>query len=182
MDDSDIIRFTPTSLGTNTTGTFSSYFVGADAGLTTNGEDIDAIDFTPEGRLIVSTVGSYSVTGSSGRDEDLISLNPDGVSWSLFFDGSDIGLDGASSEDINGVWLDPASNQVYLTTIGTFSVAGLNGDGSDIFICTPNSLGITTNCIFTSYWVGSLNGFAGEIVDGVDIVRVDSNKLILVST
>jgi hypothetical protein len=171
VDDSDILRFTPTSLGTNTAGSFSSYFVGADAGLTSNGEDIDAIDFAPDGRLIISTVGSYSVPGVSGRDEDLIALDPSGTSWSLYFDGSDVGLSNSSSEDVNGVWLDPVSNEIYLTTLGTFSVAGLSGDGSDIFICTPDSLGTSTACSFNSYWVGSLNGFAGEVVDGIDIIR-----------
>jgi len=171
VDDSDIVRFTPTSLGTNTAGSFSLYFVGADTGLTSNGEDIDAIDFTPDGRLIVSTTGSYSVTGVSGRDEDLIALDPSGTSWSLYFDGSDVGLSESSSEETNGVWVDPASNQVYLTTLGAFSVVGLSGDGSDIFICTPDSLGTSTACTFNSYWVGSFNGFAGEVVDGIDIVR-----------
>ena len=171
VDDSDIVRFTPTSLGSNTAGNFSSYFVGADTGLTSNGEDIDAIDFAPDGRLIVSTTGSYSVSGVSGQDEDLIALDPSGASWSLYFDGSDVGLSESSSEEINGVWLDPISNQVYLTTLGAFSVAGLSGDGSDIFICAPNSLGTSTSCTFNSYWSGSLNGFAGEVVDGIDIVR-----------
>ena len=171
LDDSDIVRFTPTSLGVNTAGSFSSYFVGADAGLTTSGEDIDAIDFTPDGRLIVSTVGSYSVPGLSGKDEDLIVLDSSGTSWSLYFDGSDVGLDNASSEDTNGVWIYPGTNEVYLTTAGSFNVTGLSGDGADIFICVPGSLGTTTDCTFNAYWDGSLNGFAGEVIDGVDIVR-----------
>jgi subtilisin family serine protease len=171
VDDSDIIRFTPTSLGANTAGTFSSYFVGANAGLTTNNEDIDALDFTPDGRLVVSTLGSYSVTGASGNDEDLIALNANGTSWSLYFDGSDVGLNEATSEQIDGVWIDPITNQVYLTTLGAFSVTGLSGNGADIFICTPTSLGTTTACNFSSYWVGALNGFAGQVMDGMDIVR-----------
>ena len=91
VDDSDITRFTPSSLGTNTSGTFSSYFVGANYGLTTSGEDIDAIDFAPDGRLVISTVGSYSVPGVSGNDEDLIAWN--GTNWSLYFDGSDVGTE-----------------------------------------------------------------------------------------
>lgn len=171
VDDSDIVRFTPTSLGANTAGSFSTYFVGASAGLTTNGEDIDALDFAPDGRLVVSTVGSYSVPGVSGNDEDLIALDPSGASWSLYFDGSDVGLNDSSSEATNGVWIDPVTNQVYLTTVGAFNVAGLSGGGADIFICTPGSLGTTTACSFSSYWVGSLNGFTGQVVDGLDIVR-----------
>ena len=40
--DEDILRFAPTLLGANTTGTWSFYFDGSDEALdTTNGEDVD---------------------------------------------------------------------------------------------------------------------------------------------
>ncbi|MBN2117385.1 MAG: S8 family serine peptidase [Anaerolineales bacterium] len=171
VDDSDIIRFTPTSLGSTTAGAFSLYFDGSSVGLTTTSEDIDAIDFAPDGRLLVSTTGSFSVSGASGGDEDLIALNASGSGWTLYFDGSDVGLNSSSSEDVNGLWVDPASNQLYLSTLGTFSVSGASGDGSDIFICTPGSLGSTTSCTFSAYWDGSANGFSGEITDGIQIVK-----------
>jgi hypothetical protein len=171
VDDSDVIRFTPTSLGTTTAGTFSSYLVGANVGLTTDNEDIDAIDFAPDGRLVVSTIGSFSVSGASGNDEDLIALNASGTSWSLYFDGSDVGLNNTASEDVNGAWIDPATNRVYLTTVGTFSVTGVSGNGSDIFVCAPGSLGTTTTCTFSSYWLGSAHGFSSEVTDGVEIVK-----------
>jgi hypothetical protein len=177
VDDSDIIRFIPTSLGANTAGTFAWYFDGSDVGLSTNNEDIDAIDFAPDGRLLISTIGTFSVTGTSGEDEDLIAFLPTSLgsttsgTWSLYFDGSDVGLNTASSEDINGVWVDPASHQIYLTTAGAFSVAGASGDGADIFFCTPGLLGPTTSCTFSMYWDGSAFGFAGEVADGIDIVK-----------
>jgi hypothetical protein len=170
VDDSDIVRFTPTSLGSNTAGTFALYFDGSTVGLTTNDEDVDAIDFAPDGRLLVSTLGNVSVTGASGADEDVIALNAGGSGWTLYFDGSDVGLT-STSEDINGLWVDPANNQLYLSTTGNFSVTGASGDGSDIFICTPGSLGSTTSCTFSTYWDGSSNGFSGEITDGLQIVK-----------
>jgi hypothetical protein len=176
VDDSDIIRFIPTSLGANTAGTFQWYFDGSDVGLTTNDEDIDAIDFAPDGRLVISTLGSFNVTGASGNDEDLLAFSPTSLgsttngTWSLYFDGSDVSLN-ASSEDVNGVWIDPANNQLYLTTTGAFSVTGVSGDGADIFVCTPGSLGPTTSCTFSMYWDGSAFGFAGEVADGIDIVK-----------
>ena len=177
VDDSDIIRFIPTSLGTNTAGTFQWYFDGSDVGLTTSAEDIDAFDFAPDGRLLISTVGSVTVTGASGNDEDLIAFLPTSLvsitsgAWLMYFDGSDVGLNTASSEDITGVWVDPASNEIYLTTIGAFSVTGASGDGADIFVCTPGSLGSTTSCTFRMYWDGSAFGFAGEVADGIDILK-----------
>ena len=176
VDDSDVIRFVPTSTGANTAGTFTWYFDGSDVGLTTNDEDIDAIGFTPDGRMVFSTLGAFTVTGASGADEDLIAFTATSLglttsgTWSLYFDGSDVGLT-ATTEDVNGVWIDPANSQIYLTTIGTFSVTGASGDGADIFICTPTSLGSTTSCTFRMYWDGSAFGFAGEVADGITILK-----------
>ena len=177
VDDSDIIRFTPTSTGATTAGTFTWYFDGSDVGLTTDGEDIDALSFALDGRLVISTRGSFNVTGVSGADEDLIAFTSTTLgsttsgTWSWYFDGSDVGLNTASSEDINGVWIDPVTNEIYLTTAGAFSVTGVSGDGADIFICTPGTLGSATTCAFNMYWDGSAFGFAGEVADGIAIVR-----------
>jgi predicted outer membrane repeat protein len=177
VDDSDILRFTPTSLGNTTAGTFTWYFDGSDVGLTTTAEDVDAIDFAPDGRLVISTLGSFGVTGVSGNDEDLLAFTATSLgattsgTWALYFDGSDVGLNNATSEQINEIWIDPANNKIYLTTIGAFSVPGVTGDGGDVFICTPGTLGNTTTCTYTLYWENALNGFAGEVVDGLDIVH-----------
>jgi pimeloyl-ACP methyl ester carboxylesterase len=43
VDDADILRFTPTSLGATTAGTFTLLLDGSDVGLDTTSEDIDAI-------------------------------------------------------------------------------------------------------------------------------------------
>lgn len=173
IDDSDIVRFTPTSLGLTTAGTFTWYFDGSDVGLTTNDEDIDAIDLLADGRIVISTLGNVSVTGASGVDEDLLIFTPTALgattsgTWAVYFDGSDVALDTSSNEDVNGVWIDSATSQVYLSTLGAFAVPGVSGDGSDIFVCTPGSLGATTSCTFALFWDGSANGFAGEVTDGL---------------
>lgn len=175
VDDSDIVQFTPTSTGTNTAGTFSFFFDGSDVGLTTSSEDIDAMSVSTDGKLVISTTGSYSVSGASGADEDLIIFTATAFgpttsgSWAQYFDGSDVALNTASSEDVNGVWID-ASGDVYLTTVGTFSVTGASGDGADIFACA-GSFGPTTSCSFNMYWDGSANGFAGEVMNAFEVVR-----------
>ena len=177
VDDSDIVRFMPTSLGTNTAGSFVWYFDGSDVGLTASGENIDVIGFAPDGRLILSTTGSFGVTGASGEDEDLLAFTPTALgantsgTWSLYFDGSDVGLGTSSSEDINGASTDPLTGKIYLTTVGSFSVTGVSGSGADIFVCTPGSLGSSTTCTHSSFWVGSQNGFGGEITDGVNVIQ-----------
>jgi len=176
VDDSDILRFTPTSTGDTTAGAWTWYFDGSDVGLSTSDEDIDAFALLPDGRLLISTLGSVSVTGASGADEDLLAFTPTALgsttsgTWAMYFDGSDVGLSSTSNEDVNGVWVD-AEGKIYLTTLGAFSVTGVSGDGSDIFTCTPGSLGSTTRCTFSMYWDGSTQGFSGEVTDSVSIIQ-----------
>ena len=175
VDDSDIVRFTPTSTGSTTAGTFSWYFDGSDVGLTTNNEDIDAVDVLSDGRILISTVGAFSLTGASGDDKDLAVFVPSALgatttgSWSLYFDASDVGLT-TTNEDVVGAWV--ASNgDIYLTALGAFAVTGASGDGADIFRCVPGSLGSTTTCTFSLYWDGSANGYTGEVLDAFGIVQ-----------
>ena len=88
------------------------------------------------------------------------------------FDGSDVGLNNTASEDVNAVWTFESSGDIYLSTVGAFSVTGASGDGADVFICHPTSLGPTTACTFGPglYWDGSTKGFAGEVVDALVVV------------
>lgn len=177
IDDSDIVRFVPTSLGNNTAGTFEWYFDGSDVGLTSNGEDVDAVHVLDNGDLLISTSGGFSVTGVSGNDEDLARFTPTSLgattsgTWQAYFDGSDVGLSNSSDEDTWGSWVDPSNGDIYITSRGTFSVTGLTGDGADIYICTPGSIGASTSCTFSAYWDGSANGFGGERMDGFFIDR-----------
>lgn len=165
----DIVRFVPTSLGTTTAGTFEWFFDGSDVELTTTGESVDAIGFLQDGRLLISTGGNMAVTGVTAADEDIAAFTATtwgeatSGTWELYFDGSDVALT-AASEDVWGVWVDTNSD-IYLTTQGTFAVTGSSGDGNDIFICTPGSLGATTSCTFSPgvYWDGSSHGFLGSL-------------------
>jgi len=183
VDNADIIRFIPTSLGeNNTTGVFELYFKGANVGLgpssQVGGEKIDAIGFLPDGRLLVSTNGNFSVPGVSGADEDLIAFTATSLgettsgSWQLYFDGSDVGLsDGGNDEDVEGASIDNDGN-IYLTTNGNFSVPGASGDGADIFRCIPpqsTPLPITS-CTYDIFWKGSEHGLAGLSVNGMHLV------------
>jgi hypothetical protein len=176
IDDSDIVRFVPTSLGATTAGTFEWYFDGSDVGLTTNGEDVDAVTVLADGRVVISTVGGFSVPGASGSDEDLIVFTPVSLGadtsggWAVYFDGSDVALS-ASAEDINGVWVDGTSGDVYLSIVGSFRVTGASGNGADILACAPTSLGSSTVCTFSMFWDGSVFGFGREATDGIHIGR-----------
>ncbi|RMG95486.1 MAG: hypothetical protein D6706_11995, partial [Chloroflexi bacterium] len=154
VDDSDIVRFDATSLGTNTAGTFSMFFRGATAGLTTNGEDIDGMSLLPDGTLLVSVYGGARVPGNiRANDEDLLAFTPNisgnynsGGTWSLYFDGSDVSLT-TSYEDVNGVTV-ISTGDIYLTTIGEYSLPVFSGENEDIFVCQWPVTGSATSCTY----------------------------------
>jgi 3-phytase len=168
VDDSDVVRFTATSLGTTTAGSFAMYLDASDVGLSNSGEDLDAIELLPDGRLIVSTVGSFSVPGASGAAQDLVAFTPTSTgpttagSWALYIDGSDVSLS-SSSENIDAVALD--GSRVHLSTSGSFSALGVSGADEDVFIFTPTRLGTTTTGSIASplFFDGSLRGVSGDI-------------------
>lgn len=83
----------------------------------------------------------------------------------MYFDGSDVGLNDGSSENVDGVWIDN-TGKLYLTTVGAFSVSGVTGDGSDVFTFTPSSLGSNTSGSFNPFFDGSDAGLP-FLVDGV---------------
>lgn len=171
VNDADIVRFVPTSLGKNTAGTFELYFDGSDVGLTQRGEDIDALGFAPDGRLLISTMGNYSVKRLQGDDKDLLAFQAKRLgadtagTFSRYFDGSDVGLT-ARMEDVWGAWVDSATEEVYLTTLGAFQVPGVRGKGNDIFVCQPGTLGNNTSCTYRLFWNGDSHGLFGKRVDG----------------
>ncbi len=168
---SDIVRFLPTSLGEMTQGNFEWYFDGSDVGLSSV-EGIDAIGFTIEGDLLVSIIVGFQANDIDGADKDLLVFkgssfgkNTAGI-WSLYFDGSDVNL-GGPTEDIYGAWLNPNNGDLYLTTLGGFSVAEFSGDTDDIFIFTPNTLGDNTEGSFDTFWDGDLSDLTNEWIDGL---------------
>ena len=174
VDENDIVRFIPSSTGTNTAGTYEWYLDGSDVELTGSGEDIDAIAFTTDDRLIISTKGSVNVTGVSGKDEDLLVFDATSLgdstsgTWSLYADNSDVGLGDNGGEDVNATWIDN-NGDIYFSTDGAFDVVGVSGDSSDISSFSPSSLGSNTSGAFVSFWDGSENGFGGEKLDGLTL-------------
>jgi PKD repeat protein len=174
VDDSDIVRFTATSLGASTSGSFSLYFDGSDVGLSTNAEDVDAIDVLPDGRLLVSTMGSFGVSGVSGADEDLIGLTGSfgpttSGTWAMYFDGSDVGLSG-SGENVDAVAVD-SGGKIHLSTAGGFSVSGASGTDEDVFVFVPTALGSTTQGSYAPvlFFDGSTYGLDGNDLQAVDL-------------
>jgi len=150
------------------------YLDGSDVQLTRGGEDIDAIAFAANGDLVISTLGS-SRTPIKAKDDDLLQLkngsfgdNTSGT-WEIYFDGSDAAFT-KSSEDIWATWINTATQEIHLSTAGNYNVSnsGMNlvGDGDDVFVCVPGSIGSTTQCTFRLSWNGDDHGFGREKIDG----------------
>ena len=174
----DIARFDATFLGPTTAGTFSMYFDGSDVGMDVNAETIDALSLLSDGRILISTTGNPSVPGVIGKDEDILAFMPTSLgdvtsgTWSMYFDGSDVGLSESSAEDINA--LDVVNGNIYLSTLGNFSVPGILGADEDVFICTPTSLGGETACTYSSalYFDGSTWGLDANGVDAINYLSI----------
>ncbi|MEO5888088.1 MAG: M4 family metallopeptidase, partial [Anaerolineales bacterium] len=151
----DVLRFDATSLGSNTAGTFSMYLNGIDVGLDVAAENIDSVSLLPDGSVLISTTGNPIVAGVSGaKDEDVLAFTPASLgdatsgTWAIYFDGSDVGLSETSAEDVDA--LDVTSNgEIYLSTLGDFSVIGVSGADEDVFVCEPASLGDVTACNYS---------------------------------
>jgi hypothetical protein len=176
LDDSDLVKFTASSLGSVTAGSFSFYFDASDVGLDLDSEDIDAVEVTPDGDLLISTGGNPAVTGVSGaRDEDLLKFVPSGLgastsgTWSMHFDGSDVGLATTSVEDIDAA-AHSGSGDLVLSTLGDFAVTGAVGSSQDLLAFTPATLGSNTSGSFGLYQALHLLGISPTAnVGGADL-------------
>ncbi|MEO0947015.1 MAG: Calx-beta domain-containing protein [Cyanobacteria bacterium J06641_5] len=181
VDDSDVVLFTATSFGENTAGSFSLYLDGSDVGLSSGGEDIDGLARRADGSLLISTTGNLNASGTSAADEDVVLFNPASLggntsgSFSIFIDGSDIGLT-SSSEDVDALSID-AAGDFFFSTTGNFSVAGVSGEDDDIFAFTPSSTGSSTSGNFASnlFFDASQAGLSSDI-KGIDLISPDGSS------
>ncbi|MGH1491853.1 MAG: Ig-like domain-containing protein, partial [Acidimicrobiales bacterium] len=167
VDDSDVVTWDGTS--------FALLIDASDVGLTSGGEDIDAIATAGPSSFVVSTLGSSSVPKTGGgtlaaRDEDLLELTTSSTgavtagNFVLDFDGSDVGLGG---EDIVGAHTDADTGVVYASVLGGFNV-GFAGDGDDIVAFT-GATGEATSGTFALFFNGDDHDFGREQIDAVHI-------------
>ncbi|MGZ5289694.1 MAG: S8 family serine peptidase [Actinomycetota bacterium] len=176
VDDSDVVRFDSTAMGDVTAGSFSMYVDASDLGLTTDAEDVDAVDVLPDGRAVLSLTGKGSVASiATIQDEDLIALSPVTLGGTtsgtleVYLDGSDVGLGTSSSEDVDAATVDP-DGSIALSTAGSFKVPGATGTGDDAVACLPTSLGPSSACTFSSQLLldGAAAGLAGLGLDAIE--------------
>lgn len=171
VDDSDIVRFVPTSTGNVTAGHFEFFFDGSDVGLTTNGEDIDGLYQFSSGELLVSTNGAFGGTGFSGSDEDAVLFFPaqygasTSGSWSAYFDGSDVGFGSAAAYDWNALSSDGVD--LLFSTIGSYSAAGGSGADEDVSVFSGSFGSSTSGSATRVLDLSTLGIIASEDVDAL---------------
>ncbi len=176
VDDSDIVRFIPSSLGTTTTGRYEFVFDGSDVGLTGDAEDIDAIGVARDGRIMVSTLGAASVPGASSEifvdDEDLLTFVDTRLgdatrgTWALFYNASVDRLGDNDAENMNAVWFPPDSDNFVFGTGSAVDMAFVTfGDGADLFICNIFTTTDGNRCGPSIFLDSASKGLRGEVVD-----------------
>ena len=145
VKDQDIVRFVPQQLGPTTAGTFAWYLRASDLGFGQRGQGLDALTFAPDGRLVISPRNRLVLPGAAGEDEDLLAWNPAGRTWSLYLDGSQLGLGDRPQEAIKAASID-AAGALYFATAGAFAAGGVQGDGRQVWVCTPRTAGSPQPC------------------------------------
>jgi hypothetical protein len=179
VEDEDVVKFTPTSLGDTTSGSFSFYFDGSDVALNVQGEDIDALAVDNSGNLLVSFLGPWDVGGGlTGQDEDVLKFTATSLgattagTWSWFLNSGDpdVALDGLG-EDLDALDFDLVSGTITLSTEGSFQVpVGLTGQNHDLLMFTPTALGFNPAGSYQVTLDGDLYGLTSSNIDGLEIL------------
>ena len=181
----DIVCFYPETLGRETSGTFELHFVGANAGLNSSGEKIDALHQLDDGRIIISTVSSWRVPQLSGHDEDLLAFTPRAFgqetsgTWELYLDGSDIDLDG---QDVDAVTVNP-DGHIYLSGHDDFNAVVGSVDSNDVLTFLPTALGDESTGTYSPHLAlhGASLNLGDANIQGLSIASGDARKAVLLT-
>lgn len=158
----DLVRFTPSHLGADTAGTFTFLFDGSAVGLSQPDERIDALAYLADGTLVLSTTGTASVAGLLASPHDLLRFSPTALgaatsgTWSLYFDGSDVGL-AQLSENLDAVSV-LADGTLLLSLSGNTITNDLDATDPDVLAYTPSTSGAQTSGAFADYRSGAALG------------------------
>jgi uncharacterized delta-60 repeat protein len=166
--DEDILRFD----GAN----WSLFFDGSDVGV--GSPDLFAFSILDADTILMSFGTNVTVNGIAATPQDVLRFDSTSLgsttagTWSLYFDGSDVGLDSTTNEKIDSLSRLP-DGRLLISTNGNPSVPGLTGGkDEDMLAFTSASLGDVTSGTWSLYFDGSdvgLSETSGEDVDAFDI-------------
>lgn len=167
--DEDILKFD----GTN----WSLLFDGSDVGV--GSPDLFAFSFLDADSILMSFTVSVTVNGITATPQDILRFDATSLgsttagTFSLYFDGSDVGFEDTTNEKIDSLSLLP-DGRLLISSTGNPVVAGVSSaKDEDVLAFTPTSLGNVTSGTWAMYFDGSDVGLAetsGEDVDALDVV------------
>lgn len=174
VDDSDIVVYTTVLLSNPT---WSLFFVGSNHGLTTNAEDIDALEVHSATEFSLSTMGAVTVPGYyvqtlSAADEDVLRYNNNYGAFFMEFDGTlTLGL--TANNDIRGTatYADAAGDLDFFTAQRAATYSGNQGS----LTVAPNDIVVREESMYgsmiryTLFFDASAAGFPK--VDAFDAVH-----------
>jgi predicted outer membrane repeat protein len=175
--DEDIVAFD----GKN----WSLYFDGSDVGVA--GSDLVAFTILYSNTFLMSFSSDVTVHGITATPQDVLRFEATSLgdttsgNWSLYFDGSDVGLD-TTSEKIDSL-TEISGGHLLISTTGNVSVPGLTtGRDEDVLAFTPYSLGDMTSGTWWIYFDGSDVGLGENNNEDIDMVDVALNGYLYLST
>ena len=157
-------------------GAYSWYMRGADSGLTTKNEAIDAlywsyngIDLAPE--LTISTKGAAAV----GPNGSLKAQDEDGIVCTLFNGVCDwkpaltlnlTTIPGMAAENVTGLARGHVNSNTYVTLANAFNLGGVRGNAKSILRLTPNG---TSWNVAVVEWLAPGASFPSNL-DGLSLI------------
>jgi hypothetical protein len=167
--DEDILKFD----GTN----WSLFFDGSDVGV--GGPDLFAFTFLDADSILMSFTATVTVNGITATPQDVLRFDATSLgsttagTFSLYFDGSDVGFEDTTNEKIDSLSLLP-DGRLLISSTGNPVVPGVSSaKDEDVLAFTPTALGDTTSGTWAMYFDGSDVGLAetsGEDIDALDVV------------
>jgi len=178
--DTDILYFD----GTN----WSMYFDASDVGILTTGQSMNNFHILDPDTILMAftdpgTIGALSVEPVDIVRFDATSLGETTAgTFSMYFDGGDVGLEDAVNEEIDALDVLP-DGRLLLSTLANATLPGLNGADEDLLAFTPAALGENTSGSWAIYFDGSKAGIGlGDSAEDIDSLDVASNGNIYLST
>ncbi|MCP4012351.1 MAG: hypothetical protein GY728_04495, partial [Phycisphaeraceae bacterium] len=159
------------------TNEVSLWFDGSDVGLSSF--RLDGLSRLPDGDLLLSFNAGGTVGGVTFDDSDIVRFTPTQLgaatagTFSLWFDGSDVGLT-TNGEDINAFDV-LEDGTIIISTQAGHRLASVRGNDEDLLAFTPSSLGATTSGTFARYFDGSDVGLASSNAEDIDAIWINES-------
>ncbi len=179
-DNADIYKY-------DSAGNFSRVFDATAAGLPATA-NIDALYYVPPplNTFYMSFSPTSTVVPNVGtvQDEDIVQYNANTGQWSMYFDGTNVGLGDASAEDVDAFTL-LDNGDVIISTVGTASVlvgsVATSFPRQDLLRCSGGTRWPSaTTCTWSQYLDGSDAGVGLSTTnENVDDVTVFGNNIVL---